>query len=93
MAHRGDWRNFPENSLEGIESAIQMGVDVVELDVQRTSDGTFILMHDAKLDRTTTGRGKISEVDWEYVSGLNLRNGCGVTTDQKVPRGFHPFRH
>lgn len=85
VAHRGDWRNFPENSLEGIESAIQMGVDVVELDVQRTSDGVFILMHDAKLDRTTTGRGKISEVDWEYVSGLNLRNGCGVTTDQKVP--------
>ena len=85
VAHRGDWRNFPENSLEGIESAIQMGVDIVELDVQRTHDGVFILMHDTKLDRTTTGRGKISEVDWSYASGLRLRNGCGVATDQKVP--------
>lgn len=85
VAHRGDWRNFPENSLEGIESAIQMGVDVVELDVQRTGDGVFILMHDGSLDRTTTGRGKIAEVDWEYVSKLRLRNGCGIATDQKVP--------
>ena len=46
VAHRGDWRNFPENSLEGIENAIKMGVDIVELDVQRTQDGVLILMHD-----------------------------------------------
>ena len=85
VAHRGDWRNFPENSLEGIESAIQMGVDVVELDVQRTSDGVFILMHDQSLDRTTTGRGKIAETKWEQIAKLKLRNGCGVATDQKVP--------
>ena len=85
VAHRGDWRNFPENSLEGIESAIQMGVDVVELDVQRTSDGVFILMHDQSLDRTTTGRGKIAETEWEQIAKLKLRNGCGVATDQKVP--------
>ena len=85
VAHRGDWRNFPENSLEGIESAILMGVDVVELDVQRTSDGVFILMHDQSLDRTTTGRGKIAETEWEQIAKLKLRNGCGVATDQKVP--------
>ena len=35
-SHRGDWRNFPENSLEAIDNAIKMGVDIVELDVQRT---------------------------------------------------------
>ena len=55
VAHRGDWRNFPENSLEGIENAIKMGVDIVELDVQRTQDGVLILMHDETLNRTTTG--------------------------------------
>ena len=85
VAHRGDWRNFPENSLEGIESAINMGVDVVELDIQRTKDGVFILMHDYNLERTTTGKGNVSDVDWEYVSKLNLKNGCGITTEQKVP--------
>lgn len=85
VAHRGDWRNFPENSLEGIESAIKMGVDIVELDVQRTKDGVFILMHDYNLERTTTGKGNVSEVDWEYISKLNLKNGCGIATEQKVP--------
>lgn len=45
VSHRADWRNFPENSLEAIESAIRMGVDVVELDLQRTKDGKLILMH------------------------------------------------
>ena len=45
-SHRGDWRNFPENSLAAIDNAIKMGVDIVELDVQRTKDGQLILMHD-----------------------------------------------
>lgn len=85
VAHRADWRNFPENSLEGIESVIKMGVDMIELDVQRTKDGVLILMHDHNLDRTTTGRGNVADVTWEYVSGLKLKNGCAIATDQKVP--------
>ncbi len=84
-AHRGDWRNFPENSLEAIESAIQMGVDIVELDVQRTQDGVLILMHDATLNRTTTGKGKVAEVTMDSISKLRLRNGCAIRTIHKVP--------
>lgn len=84
-SHRGDWRNFPENSLEAIESAIKMGVDIVELDVQKTKDGTLILMHDETLNRTTTGKGKISDVDIDYISDLRLRNGCAIKTICKVP--------
>src|SRR5690554_7950709 len=38
VAHRADWRHFPENSLAAIRSAIAMGVDIIELDVQRTRD-------------------------------------------------------
>ena len=85
VAHRGDWRNFPENSLEGIENAIKMGVDIVELDVQRTQDGVLILMHDETLNRTTTGKGKVSEVTMYYISNLYLRNGCAIRTKHKVP--------
>ena len=85
VAHRGDWRNFPENSLEGIENAIKMGVDIVELDVQRTQDGVLILMHDETLNRTTTGKGKVSEVTMDYISNLYLRNGCANRTKHKVP--------
>ena len=84
-SHRGDWRNFPENSIEGINSAINMGVDIVEIDLQRTKDGKLILMHDGKLDRTTTGKGKISETDWADIEKLRLRNGCHIRTKHKVP--------
>ncbi|MGN1245641.1 MAG: glycerophosphodiester phosphodiesterase family protein [Muribaculaceae bacterium] len=84
-AHRGDWRNFPENSLAAIESAINMGVDIVELDVQRTKDGVLILMHDASLNRTTTGKGKIAEITWDSIAKLKLKNGCAIRTIHKVP--------
>jgi len=84
-SHRGDWRNFPENSLEAIDNAIAMGVDIVELDVHRTKDSVLILMHDPRLDRTTTGKGLISEVNMDYISTLNLKNGCNIRTIHKVP--------
>ncbi|MCC8172324.1 MAG: glycerophosphodiester phosphodiesterase family protein [Parabacteroides sp.] len=85
VAHRGDWRNFPENSLEAIDNAIQMGVDIVELDVKRTKDGHLILMHDHTLNRTTTGKGKISECTLDSIRTLKLRNGCNIRTVHNVP--------
>ena len=84
-SHRGDWRNFPENSLAAIDNAIQMGVDIVELDVQRSKDGVLILMHDGTLDRTTTGKGKVSEVTMDSIAKLKLKNGCAIRTIHKVP--------
>lgn len=85
VAHRGDWRNFPENSLEAIDNAIKMGIDIVELDVKRTKDGELILMHDRTLDRTTTGKGLVSENTLSDIRKLNLRNGCNIRTIHKVP--------
>ena len=84
-AHRGDWRNAPENSLAAIDNAIAMGVDIVELDVQRTKDGVLILMHDGSLDRTTTGKGAIADTTWAYISTLKLKNGCAIRTIHDVP--------
>ena len=78
VAHRGDWRNFPENSLEAIDNAVRMGVDIVELDVKKTKDGELILMHDRALDRTTTGKGLVSEATLDYIRGLKLKNGCNI---------------
>lgn len=85
VAHRGDWRNFPENSLEAIDNAIKMGVDIVEIDIQRTKDSVLILMHDATLDRTTTGKGKVSDTPYDSIKILHLRNGCNIRTIHKVP--------
>lgn len=85
VAHRGDWRYAPENSLPAIDNAIRMGVDIVELDVHRTKDGQLILMHDARLDRTTTGKGLVSEWTLDSIRTLKLRNGCNIRTKEVVP--------
>lgn len=85
VAHRGDWRYAPENSLPAIDNAIKIGVDVVEIDVQRTKDGHIILMHDKTLDRTTTGKGAISEWTLDSIRTLKLRNGCAIQTKEVVP--------
>ena len=84
-AHRADWRNFPENSLEAIESAIQMGVDIIELDIKMTKDGHLVLMHDKKLDRTTSGKGLVSDYTLAELKAMVLRAAQGVKTRYKIP--------
>ena len=57
VSHRGDWRNAPENSIQAFRNCIDMGVDMVELDLKKTKDGVLVLMHDKKIDRTMNGKG------------------------------------
>jgi glycerophosphoryl diester phosphodiesterase len=85
IAHRADWRNFPENSLEAIESAINMGVDIVELDVHRTADGELVICHDKTINRTTNGKGKIAELTLDYIRNCYLRAGHNAVTRYKMP--------
>lgn len=73
VAHRGDWRNHPENSLPAIEGCIEQGVDMVEIDLQRTQDGVLVLMHDATLDRTTNGHGRVDEHTFQEIADLRLK--------------------
>ena len=84
-SHRGDWRNACENSIEAIDNAVKMGVDIVEVDLARTKDGHLILMHDSKLDRTTTGKGLVADHTLAEIKALQLRNGCHIKTIYKVP--------
>ncbi len=51
--HRGDWRDYPENSIPAIESVIEMGADIVEIDVHMTADSVLVLCHDETVRRTT----------------------------------------
>jgi len=52
IAHRGDNKNFPENSYKGIKAALQAGARYIEFDIQMTADQQFIVHHDADLKRT-----------------------------------------
>lgn len=84
-AHRGDWRNAPENSLEAVELSIRMGVDIVEVDVRRTLDGVLVLMHNPSIKATTTGRGLVSLSTYRRLQRKTLRSGCRLKTAAKIP--------
>ncbi len=84
-SHRGDWRNAPENSVQAIKNCIEMGIDIVEVDVRMTKDSVLVLMHDATIDRTTTGKGKVSDWTLDSLLTLQLRNGQLRATQHKIP--------
>lgn len=95
VAHRACHRAAPshgfehaiaENSLAALERCVALGVDLVEIDVRRTRDGQLIVMHDAKVDRTTDGKGRISKLTLAQVQALRLRNG-----DDEAPPTLEAF--
>lgn len=71
VAHRGHSIAYPENTLEAYRKAIELGVEMIECDVNITRDGTLVMMHDSTLDRTTTGTGRVSASTWEDIKGLD----------------------
>ena len=86
ISHRGDWRNYPENSIPAIESIIRMGVDMMELDVKMTKDSVLVLMHDKTINRMTNGKGKVSDITYDSLMTFRMRRAHNVTTDSlRVP--------
>lgn len=96
VAHRGAWRHGPENALPAIEIAIERGFDIIEIDVRRSADGVFFLLHDETLDRTTLARGRAESCDISQLTGFRLRAGMGgqaaVATDHTIPRLIDALR-
>jgi len=85
IAHRGDWRNAPENSIQAIKNCIDLGIDMVEIDVRETKDGQLVLMHDETIDRTTTGSGKVTDWTLDSLKTLALVDGLNVATEHRIP--------
>lgn len=81
VCHRGDWRNFPENSIPAIESIIRMGADIMELDLKMTKDSVLVLSHDATLNRCSTGKGAISDYTYEELQKFSLKRAHGIAID------------
>ena len=85
-SHRGDWRNYPENSIPAIESVIKMGVDIMELDLKMTKDSVLVLCHDRTIDRTTNGKGRVCDITYDSLMTFNLKRAHNVKTDTlKMP--------
>ena len=71
-AHRGDAGNAPENTMPAFEKAVEAGADIIELDVRQTADGVYVIMHDESLNRTANVKRKVGEVDYDYISKLDV---------------------
>jgi len=71
VAHRGHSIAYPENTLEAYRKAIDLGVEMIECDVNITRDGHLVMMHDSTLDRTTTGSGRVSSASWDDIQQLD----------------------
>jgi len=84
-AHRGGSLLWPENSLLAFRGALGLGADYLELDVHLSRDGAVIVIHDATLDRTTTGRGPIRAQTLAALKALRLRDRRGAVTEEAIP--------
>ena len=86
ISHRGDWRNYPENSIPAIESIVRMGVDMMELDVKMTKDSVLVLMHDQTINRMTNGKGLVSDFTYDSLKTFKMKRAHNVATDSvRVP--------
>lgn len=84
-AHRGAHVVAPENSSEAIKWAGLLGYGFVEIDIQTTKDGHYVLMHDSNIDRTTTGSGEIKDLTLEEIQSYSMVTDDGTVTEYKVP--------
>jgi glycerophosphoryl diester phosphodiesterase len=91
VAHRGGGLAqraslFPENSIAAVRDAIGLGAEMVELDVQKSADGVFVVFHDSWLDRTSTCRGEVAK---RTISDLRrcrlVIEGTGEVTGEPIP--------
>jgi glycerophosphoryl diester phosphodiesterase len=91
VAHRGDSRHHPENTLAAFAAARALGVVVQEFDVRVTRDGTLVCVHDESVDRTTDGARRlgpgalIEQLTWREVHDLDAGTWAGAPPGQRVP--------
>lgn len=83
-AHRGAHLEAPENSLKAFQETIDMGIDIIELDVRCSKDGQLVVIHDKTVDRTTNGKGAVDSLSFDEIRKLRLLNK-GKLTDLQVP--------
>ena len=76
-SHRGGALLWPENSPTAFHGTVELGVEQVEFDVHPTRDGRLVVIHDATVDRTTDGTGRVCDIDWRSLSQLRIK-GTGA---------------
>jgi glycerophosphoryl diester phosphodiesterase len=86
IAHRGASALAPENTLAAFRKAMELRADALEIDVRQTKDGHFIVMHDASVDRTTTGKGNVADMTFEELRRLDAGSSFDASfAREKIP--------
>ncbi|HLS94840.1 MAG TPA: glycerophosphodiester phosphodiesterase family protein [Sphingobacterium sp.] len=84
--HRGSTESgLAENSIEAFDTVLSHHFAFFEVDPRLTKDSVIVLMHDATLDRTTSGTGKLADRTWDEVKSLRLKDRNGQLTDCRIP--------
>lgn len=91
-AHRGSNKRYPENSLAAIQYSIETSVDIVEIDIRTTKDGKLILLHDDEINRTTNGKGKVSDFTYAELTEIELNKKRGDTIIHRIPLAENAFK-
>lgn len=78
VAHRGGADLGPENTLECIGKGIAAGADWIEIDIHLSADGKIVVCHDASVDRTTNGKGWISQMPYEDIRKLKVKDKTAI---------------
>ena len=76
-AHRGNSRYYPENTLIGFRSALELPVDQLEIDLHMCKDGHIVMMHDHTVDRTTNGTGRVRDFTLAQLKELDAGSWKG----------------
>ncbi len=84
IGHKGAPVDSPENTLQSFESAINQGADMVELDLQESSDGHLVVIHDYDVKRVSNQDGLVSEMTLHELKALDLGNGAVIPTLEEV---------
>lgn len=71
IAHRGGSNLAPENTMAAFQNALDLGVDMIEIDIEQTIDSVVVVIHDTKVDRTTNGKGKVDSLTYSYIKTLD----------------------
>ena len=85
-AHRGGpTPGLPENAIPTMDALLAAHPAIMEVDVGKSADGVHFLLHDDRLDRTTTGTGEAAAQDWAALSQLKLKDNWGWVTPYAIP--------
>ena len=86
IAHRGAAGLAPENTMSAFHTALEVGADAIELDVRLTRDGRVVVLHDRRLERTTSGRGPVGIHTLQELKALDAGSWFGAEfRDERVP--------